>query len=83
MGLSLPKSNLFFKKKCLDKWVHFTVRITGEMVKDFCDCSRKAYAMSGKDCDTCSWGDLTIGDVGMCEMDEVIKAVGKWEVPDE
>ena len=23
MGLSLPKSNLFFKKKCLDKWVHF------------------------------------------------------------
>ena len=28
-------------------------------------------------------GDLTIGDVGMCEMDEVRKAVGKWEVPDE
>ena len=24
MGLSLPKSNLIFKKKCLDKWVHFT-----------------------------------------------------------
>ena len=24
MGLSLPKSNLFFKKKCLDKWVHFS-----------------------------------------------------------
>lgn len=23
MGLSLPKSNLIFKKKCLDKWVHF------------------------------------------------------------
>ena len=38
---------------------------------------------SGKDCDTCSWGDLTIGDVGMCEMDEVRKAVGKWEVSDE
>ena len=53
------------------------------MVKDFCDCSRNAYAMQGKDCDTCSWGDLTIGDVGMCEMDEVRKAVGKWEVPDE
>ena len=27
--------------------------------------------------------DLTIGDVGMCEMDEVRKAVGKWEVPDK
>ena len=26
MGLSLPKSNLIFKKKCLDKWVHFTLR---------------------------------------------------------
>ena len=63
--------------------LRISVRITGEMVKDFCDCSRKAYAMSGKDCDTCSCGDLTIGDVGMCEMDEVRKAVGKWEVPDE
>lgn len=41
------------------------VMITEKMVKDFCDCSRKAYTMSGKDCDTCSWGDLTIGDVGM------------------
>lgn len=59
------------------------VMITEKMVKDFCDCSRKAYTMSWKDCDTCSWGDLTIGDLGMCEMDEVRKAVGKWEVPDE
>ena len=25
MGLSLPKSNLIFLKKCLDKWVHFTL----------------------------------------------------------
>ena len=25
MGLSLPKSNLIFLKKCLDKWVHFIV----------------------------------------------------------
>lgn len=33
--------------------------------------------------DTCSRGDLTNGDVEMCEMDEVRKAVGKWEVPDE
>lgn len=63
--------------------LRISVRITGEMVKDFCDCLRKAYTMSGKDCDTCSWGDLTIGDVGMCEMDEVRKAVGKWEVSDE
>lgn len=23
MGVSLPKSNLIFLKKCLDKWVHF------------------------------------------------------------
>ncbi len=28
MGLSLPKSNLIFFKKCLDKWVHFIVVIT-------------------------------------------------------
>ena len=25
MGLSLPKSNLIFLKKCLDKWVHFII----------------------------------------------------------
>ena len=25
MGLSLPKSNLIFLKKCLDKWVHFMI----------------------------------------------------------
>ena len=28
MGLSLPKSNLNFKKKCLDKWVHFKIMLT-------------------------------------------------------
>ena len=27
MGLSLPKSNLIFLKKCLDKWVHFTIYV--------------------------------------------------------
>lgn len=62
---------------------HISVRITEEMVKDFRECEEKAYTLSGKDCSTCSWGDLTIGDVGMCEMDEVRKAVGKWEVSDK
>ena len=33
MGLSLPKSNLIFKKKCLDKWVHFT-EFCGLTLKD-------------------------------------------------
>ena len=27
MGLSLPKSNLIFLKKCLDKWVHFRLDV--------------------------------------------------------
>lgn len=31
----------------------------------------------------CSAQRMDVGDVGMCEMDEVRKAVGKWEVPDE
>ena len=26
----------------------------------------RQYTDVGKDCDTCSWGDRTIGDVGMC-----------------
>ena len=29
MGLSLPKSNLIFLKKCLDKWVHFNPNAPG------------------------------------------------------
>ena len=29
MGLSLPKFNLIFFKKCLDKWVHFTDYFVG------------------------------------------------------
>lgn len=36
--------------------LRISVRITGEMVKDFCDCARKAYTMSGKDCDTMQLG---------------------------
>ena len=32
MGLSLPKSNLIFLKKCLDKWVHFRA-IAAAMLK--------------------------------------------------
>jgi len=34
MGLSLPKSNLIFFKKCLDKWVHFTIRYRFLMGKE-------------------------------------------------
>ena len=30
MGLSLPKSNLIFLKKCLDKWVHFKIIMRSE-----------------------------------------------------
>lgn len=63
--------------------LQISVRITEEMAKDFRECSRKAYTMSGKDCNTCSWGDLIIGDVGMCEMDTIRSVVEKWEVPDE
>ena len=32
MGLSLPKSNLIFFKKCLDKWVHFTLEAKSKYV---------------------------------------------------
>nr|DAP67634.1 MAG TPA: Putative stress-responsive nuclear envelope protein [Caudoviricetes sp.] len=35
MGLSLPKSNLIFLKKCLDKWVHFSW--TSDDLKEWMD----------------------------------------------
>lgn len=49
MGLSLPKSNLIFLKKCLDKWVHFTVwnnaRILMEQFTGQCGTSPSKWKM--------------------------------------
>lgn len=63
--------------------LQISVRITEEMVKDFRECQEKAYTFSGKDCNTCGWGDLEIGNIGMCELDAVRSVVENWEVSDE
>ena len=47
--------------------LRISVRITGEMVKDFCDCSRKAYAMSGKT------AIHAAGEILLLEMLECVK----------
>ena len=46
MGLSLPKSNLIFLKKCLDKWVHFNDYETkdGTCVRDYIHVNDLAQA---------------------------------------
>lgn len=45
MGLSLPKSNLIFLKKCLDKWVHFIVNPHGYQDKEHYTTAYDMYLM--------------------------------------
>lgn len=46
------------------------VYVTDKMVEDLkeCKCLAKVPDGSGKDCKTCSWRDVKIDDVGMCEL---------------
>ena len=43
MGLSLPKSNLIFCKKCLDKWVHFRQNLDKQFVGVAYGTDKDAY----------------------------------------
>ena len=44
MGLSLPKSNLIFLKKCLDKWVHFKESLKDTVQSALHQIEEKQYA---------------------------------------
>lgn len=52
---------------------HMEIRIhvTDEMQKEYDECEILASETSkGKDCNTCSWNECKIGDVGACQMYE-------------
>lgn len=54
--------------------VELRVHVSDEMIQDYRDCKRIAKETKleeGKDCDTCSWSNVQIGDVGMCELKEM------------
>lgn len=57
------------------------VYVSDEMLKDYIACARGAEhaECEGKDCDGCSWNAVRIGDLNMCELDEmemILKATG-------
>lgn len=51
--------------------VELKLHISDVMIKDFKDCAEEAKHSdfeSVKDCKTCSWHDMTIGNTCMCEL---------------
>ena len=54
--------------------VKVTIFISDQMKQDMKECWRRAFE-SGKDCDACSWKDVTPFGTGMCEQEEVIQKV--------
>ena len=59
---------------------HLELRIfvSDQMEKDYKECARMAEAADceGKECDSCSWKDVRIETVGMCELEEMKQLIG-------
>ncbi len=60
--------------------VEIRISISDEMVRDFKECQRQAREFIENDsdkcagnCSKCSWGDVRIGDSGVCELEELIE----------
>ena len=53
MGLSLPKSNLIFLKKCLDKWVHFNIPLPKGYPEDMTDEEMRKWIECWHEFDPC------------------------------
>lgn len=52
-------------------YLELSIRITDEMLEDLKECAEDAKRTSienGKDCETCSWNEMMIGDTCMCEL---------------
>ena len=58
---------------------HTEVRIhaSEEMIEDYKECYKLAleFDCDGKDCKTCSWNDVKIGDTNMCELEGVHRVI--------
>lgn len=59
---------------------HLEIKIfvSDQMEEDYKECGRMAEIPGGesKDCDSCIWKDVQIGDVGMCELKEMKQLLG-------
>ena len=46
------------------------ISVTDEMIQDCRECGRKVENESSKDCSTCSWDDIQIGETALrCLLD--------------
>ena len=57
---------------------HVGVSVTDEMIADLKECERMAEETNYegcKYCNTCSWGEVEIESIGICEMEEVCRQV--------
>ena len=54
------------------------VYVSDQMEEDYKECERMAEAadFEGKDCDSCSWKDVEILGLSMCELEEMKRLLG-------
>lgn len=50
------------------------VHVSEQMEQDMKECWKKALER-GKECETCSWKDVELFDIGMCELSAVTNKV--------
>lgn len=57
------------------------VYVSDQMEEDYKECARMAEAadFEGKDCDSCSWKDVEILGLSMCELEEMKWLLGGTE----
>ncbi len=59
--------------------VEIRIHVSDQMEKDYAECmknSRAGIDSEGFPCDECSWGDITICDMGACELKELKEQLG-------
>lgn len=58
--------------------VELRVFVSDQMEKDYKECARMAETadFEGKDCDGCSWKDVEILGLSMCELEEMKRLLG-------
>lgn len=42
------------------------INVTDDMIRDYRECAECAKKEGGKDCSTCSWDDILIGETALC-----------------
>lgn len=63
---------------------HLEIRLhlSEEMIRDYRDCLNQVLTSDfeeTKDCNKCSWKDVKLQEVGMCELIELSKLIGSDE----